>query len=283
MTSTDADAATTNADAATIVGFGEEWAAFDQSVLDETELNRRFEEYFGIFPLERLDEAEGFDLGCGSGRWDGLLAERVRVLHCIDPAPKALEVARRTLAGHSNITFHVANCDAIPFPDDSQQFGVSLGVLHHTPDPTAALRSAVRKLKPGAPFLLYLYYNFENRPPWFYAIWKATDFVRRVISRLPFRAKRAVCDLIAAVIYYPLARGSLLLEKVGANVTTIPLAPYRSWSFYSMRTDALDRFGTRIEHRFSREQIACMMNEAGLDEVRFSEHVPHWVACGTKI
>lgn len=283
MPSTDADAAIANADAATIDGFGEEWAAFDQIALDETELKRRFDEYFGIFPLERLGEAEGFDLGCGSGRWDGLLAEQVGVLHCIDPAPKALEVARRALADHSNITFHVANCDAIPFPDDSQQFGISLGVLHHTPDPTAALRSAVCKLKSGAPFLLYLYYNFENRPLWFYAIWKATDFVRRVISRLPFRAKRAVCDLIAAAIYYPLARGALLLEKVGANVTMIPLAHYRSWSFYSMRTDALDRFGTRIEHRFSRDQITRMMNEARLGEVHFSECAPHWVACGTKI
>lgn len=272
-----------NADRATIDGFGDEWDAFDQTVLDASELNRRFMEYFGIFPFEGLSDAEGFDLGCGSGRWDGLLAERVGKLHCIEPAPKALDVAKRALAGHDNITFHVANCDAIPLPDNSQDFGVSLGVLHHTPDPLAAMMSATNKLKPGAPFLVYLYYNFENRPAWFRAVWRVSDIIRRVISRLPFFAKRFVCDVIAAVVYYPLARGSLILEKLGMKVDNIPLAPYRTWSFYSMRTDSLDRFATRIEHRFSRKQVTDMMNGARLGDVRFSDGPIFWVACGVRM
>ena len=49
-----------------------------------------------------------------------------------------------------------------------------------------------------------------------------------------------------------------------------------------MRTDALDRFGTRIEQRFSKEQIATMMEGAGLANVRFREDEPYWVACGLK-
>ena len=49
-----------------------------------------------------------------------------------------------------------------------------------------------------------------------------------------------------------------------------------------MRTDALDRFGTRLEQRFTRPQIAAMMEAAGLGQVRFREGVPYWVACGIK-
>ena len=49
-----------------------------------------------------------------------------------------------------------------------------------------------------------------------------------------------------------------------------------------MRTDALDRFGTRLEHRFTRKEIEAMMKAAGLEDVRFREDEPYWVACGRK-
>jgi 2-polyprenyl-3-methyl-5-hydroxy-6-metoxy-1,4-benzoquinol methylase len=42
-------------------------------------------------------------------------------------------------------------------------FGYSLGVLHHIPDAQKALSDCVKKLKLGAPFLVYLYYSFDNR------------------------------------------------------------------------------------------------------------------------
>jgi hypothetical protein len=49
-----------------------------------------------------------------------------------------------------------------------------------------------------------------------------------------------------------------------------------------MRTDALDRFGTRLEQRFTRAEIEVMMRRAGLTDIRFSETEPYWVACGRK-
>jgi len=53
-------------------------------------------------------------------------------------------------------------------------------------------------------------------------------------------------------------------------------------SFYSMRTDARDRFGTPLERRFSRQQIVEMMEGAGLVNVCFSDAAPHWCVVGKK-
>src|SRR4051794_12130695 len=84
-----------NVDLATVEGFGQEWSAFDQSNLTGAEYRRLFDRYFAIFPFDRLPpEAEGFDLGCGSGRWAAGVSGRVGLLHCIDPSPEALAVAR---------------------------------------------------------------------------------------------------------------------------------------------------------------------------------------------
>src|SRR5262249_10198377 len=158
-----------------------------------------------------------------------------------------------------NVSFHQNAADSIPLAEGSMDFGYCLGVLHHLPDTRAGLVACVSRLKPGAPFLLYVYYNFDNRPLWFRALWKMSDIARRIISRLPFLLKRALAALMAVLVYWPLARIASILAAQGKNVDDFPLSYYRSRSFYVMRTDALDRFGTRLEKRFSRKEIEAMM------------------------
>jgi SAM-dependent methyltransferase len=272
-----------NIDPETVEGFGHEWGTYNQSRLTGAEFNRLFEGYFRIFPFEELPkDAEGFDLGCGSGRWATSVASRVGLLHCIDPSPEALEVARERLAALPNVRFHLASSETIPLPDSSQDFGYSLGVLHHVPDTAAALQDCVRKLKPGAPFLLYLYYSLGNRPAWYRSVWQISDLGRRVIARMPFGVRKVLTNGIAATVYWPLARGARFAERLGADVSHFPLSSYRGSSFYTMRTDSLDRFGTKLEQRFSRAEVQRMMELAGLGEIRFSERIPYWTACGRR-
>lgn len=272
-----------NLDSRTVAGFGREWARFDQSKFAGAEYDEVFDAYFHIFPFDDLPaDAEGFDLGCGSGRWAAGVAPRVRKLHCIDPAKEALEVARLRLRTAGNVSFHLAASEAIPLLEGSQDFGYALGVLHHIPNPERALADAVSKLKPGAPFLLYIYYKLENRPRWYRALWRASDALRRVICRTPFGVRMAVTSAIAALVYWPLARTSRLAERLTGNASHLPLSGYRNLSFYSMRTDALDRFGTNLEQRFSRDEIEEMMSKSGLVDIRFRNSAPYWVACGRR-
>ena len=268
---------------ATVSGFGEEWSRFDNTTLGDAERAEIFAQYFGQFPWASLPTHPiGFDAGCGSGRWAAVVAGRVGALHCVDASAAALDVARRQLTGHANCVFHHTSVSALPFAPGSMDFGYSLGVLHHTPDPEGGLRSCVAALKPGAPFLVYLYYRFDNRPAWFSAVWSASDLLRRVVSRLPAPARFAVTDTIAALVYWPLARTSRLLEKLGVKVDAWPLSYYRSRSFYVMRNDALDRLGTQLERRFTRAEIQAMMETSGLERITFSPHVPYWCAVGCK-
>lgn len=71
-----------------------------------------------------------------------------------------------------------------------------------------------------------------------------------------------------------------MMERLGLPVGSVPLSYYRHHSFYTMRTDARDRFGTPLEQRFSRNQIARMMESAGLIDVKFSDGAPFWCAVG---
>jgi len=206
----------------------------------------------------------------------------VHVLHCIDASPAALEVARRTLQDVPNCRLHRASVDTLPLADGSMDFGYSLGVLHHVPDTAAAIASAARALKPGAPLLLYLYYALENRPWWYRTLWHASDRGRRCVAALPHPAKLAATTVIAAAVYLPLARFARALERRGRDVEGLPLAAYRHRSFYTLRTDAYDRFGTRLEQRFTAAEIERMMRAAGLVDIAFSPEPPFWCALGRR-
>jgi SAM-dependent methyltransferase len=271
-----------NVDTKTVDSFGDEWKRYDQTALPDAEASKIFEEYFSIFPWAALPEsAQGFDMGCGSGRWARFVAPRVGHLHCIDPS-SAIEVARKALSGANNVSFYQASVDEQPLPADSQDFGYCLGVLHHIPDTEGGIQKCVTLLKPNAPFLVYLYYAFDNRAWPFRFVWRCSDVLRVAVCRLPLAFKPMVTDALAALVYWPLARTSRVLEKLGIPITGIPLSYYRTHSFYTMRTDSRDRFGTPLEHRFTRQQIESMMQRAGLRDIRFSEAAPYWCAVGIK-
>lgn len=272
-----------NVDDDTVKSFGQEWSRLNQSQLSDEERGYIFGLYFKVFPWSRIPrDAEGFDMGCGSGRWATLVAPRVGHLNCIDASIEALNVARQNLREHENVSYFHSSADEMPLPEASQDFGYCLGVLHHIPNTFDALRACVSLLKPGAPLLIYVYYRFDNRPSWYKFAWSMLEWVRATVSRLPEGAKTPLTNTIALSIYFPLARLCLVGERLGFNMKNVPLYAYRNHSFYTMKTDSRDRFGTPLEKRFTKPEIKDMMERAGLVDITFSDSEPYWCAVGTR-
>jgi SAM-dependent methyltransferase len=275
-----------NLDLGVASGFGREWSTFRQDTdhLSREQRQAIFDDYFRIFPWHLLPPGGGvgLDVGCGTGRWSVLVAPRVQHLHLLDPSAEALSVAKQNLCSAHNVTYHLHSVANIPLPSRSLDFAFSLGVLHHVPDPEAAVASIADKLKPGAPFLVYLYYAFDNRPVWYRLIWRVTDLARFVVSRLPHPLQWTISQSIAALVYWPLARFAQFMSQHGRSVVTFPLSYYADKSFYVMRTDAYDRFCTRLEKRFRRSEVGRMLIRAGFKDVVFSDRQPFWCAVGIK-
>ena len=275
-----------NVDANVARGFGREWSTFRQG---EENLSREqretiFADYFRIFPWDLLPPGGGvgIDVGCGTGRWSMMVAPRVAHLHLLDVSPEALAVARENLKGAQNVSFHVNSVAEIPLLAHSLDFAFSLGVLHHVPDTQKAIRAIADKLKLGAPFLIYLYYAFDNRPRWYRLLWAVSNGVRVVVSRLPHPVRKAISEAIAALVYWPLARLAALLARFGVPQQNLPLSWYGDKSFYVMRTDAYDRFCTQLKKRFSKVQIEHILANAGFGSIVFSDSSPYWCAVGIK-
>jgi len=273
-----------NVDSRTVEDFGKEWARFSYGDGRLEDVRSVFDSYFEWIADDLLSaDRKGADFGCGSGRWSALVAPRVRELWCIDASAAALAVARGNLAELGNCHFAQEAIGELSIPDETFDFGYCLGVLHHVPDTERGLKDCVRTLKRGAPFLVYLYYALDNRPGWYRRLWQVTNAVRWCIAAMPHPLKVATCEVIAALVYWPLVQLSQLVERLGCNVANWPLSFYRGKAYYILRNDALDRFGTRLEKRFTKRQILALMESSGLRDIRFSERPPYWLAIGWKV
>lgn len=271
-----------NIDPETVAAFGDEWTKFDR--FSDTEIQRIGDEYFDVVTADMLPaHARALDLGCGGGRWSQYVASRCAFVEAVDPS-EAVLAAHSVTVDLANVRVTQASVDTLPFPDDSFDFILCLGALHHIPDTAAALETAVQKLRPGGWMLLYIYYALENRGPGYRLLFGTADLLRRVVSRLPGPLKRLGCDVLAVTVYLPMVAlaGVVGILLGGSAAEAIPLHYYSGKSWRVIRNDALDRFGTPLEQRFTRAEIAEMMTRAGLEDLRFSDRMPMWHAVGRK-
>lgn len=273
-----------NIDKSVVSSFGEEWKKFNS--FSEDEINKLGSEYFDIIDDSIINKnTYGIDIGCGTGRFTKYLADRLGFMEAIDPSEAIFAADKLLGAGVSNVRLSKASTDNIPFDDETFDFGMSVGVLHHIPNTQKALNDCVKKIKIGGHFYVYLYYNLENKGKAFQLLFLIVSEIRKIISSFPMGLKKLACDIIAIIIYMPIVLLGRFLKLFGFSklANKLPLSSYQGYSFFIIRNDALDRFGTALEHRFSRKQIEEMMKIAGLDKITISNNIPYWHAIGKRI
>ena len=184
------------------------------------------------------------DVGCGVGFWmDAMVARGVRSeqLLGVDLAPS--NVRRTRERGHQAVCGNVLQLD---LPTDSVDFTFCAGVIHHTPDPSAALRELARITKPGGSIYIAVYNKWH---PYFWLVHKATAPARALhwrgwhrISALSYRAWKLIVQPVSLLVY-----GRRLDEK-------------------TCRALFMDQVLTPYANLFSKADLRREADAAGLDE-----------------
>lgn len=271
-----------NIDPKVVNEFGDEWLKFHEH--DDDLVKKGGEEYFDILTNEMINsKTYVLDIGCGTGRWTKYLAPKVGFIEAIDPSD-AIFAADKLLDKIENVRLSKASIETLPFADGTFDFVMSIGVLHHIPNTKQALIDCVTKVKKGGYFFVYLYYNLDRRGTFYKSLFHASDLIRKTVSRLPGKLKHFVCDILALIIYMPFILLGRFFKSLGFNdlAKRMPLHGYQNRSFFMIRNDALDRFGTRLEQRFSKKEIIQMMETAGLTDIIVSPGIPFYHAVGKK-
>ena len=270
-----------NLDQQVIDSFGHEWSAFDyaESETDDA-LDSQFLAYCTPIDLTQFNSKSSVaaDFGAGSGRWASRLLPHFSLVYALEPSDGANKVLKNKFSKESRMTILQETVGVNSIPSGSLDLAMSLGVLHHIPDTGLAIKDVASKIKGGGVFLCYLYYKLENKPLYYRGLFWVSNSLRWVISRMPYSMRRFIAKIIAGAIYFPLARTSKLLGNKGKDVSNFPLHHYADMPFVMLQNDALDRFGTRLEQRFSKKEIIEMLGKAGFDlsTLKFSDVEPFW-------
>ncbi len=182
-----------------------------------------------IFP-NRLEDFKGkdvLDCGCGGGQHLNFVAPYCREATGVDL--NTPEIARRNNEGNGNVS--VIEGD-IAEMDLKKKFDIvySIGVLHHTDDPTASFNNIKRFVKKGGKLMVWVYSrrgNYLNRT--------VLEFLKRhIFLRMRKKSLWAVSNIMTALMYLP--------------IYTVYLLPLRFLPFYQY-------FGNWRKLSFSRNNL----------------------------
>jgi len=131
--------------------FGFQWRTFAKLQLDShtgKSLSRiRLERCLGQ-PCEALNGLNVLEVGCGAGRFTELMVGAGANVHAVDLS-RAVEANRDNVGEQSNYQVAQANVYHLPYPPNSFDVVLCLGVVQHTPSPEETIRTLYRMVKPG--------------------------------------------------------------------------------------------------------------------------------------
>lgn len=140
-------------------------------------------------PAERL-----LDIGCGSGLYFPLLAEKASAIVGVDISSGMIEAARVLISKKAldNVEVQVSSAEKLSFPEGSFDCVLGFDVLHHIANPKTAMAEVRRVLRPGGRFVS-IEPNVLNPIVWIahflpreerLAVWRNYPwFVRRLIRK----------------------------------------------------------------------------------------------------
>ncbi len=187
----------------TIDDFGDQWTRYtgNEGFYGSPEL---LADVFG--PLLDMDALKGkrvAEIGSGTGRIvNMLLAGGAAHVTALEPS-QAMQVLRQnTQRDADRITYLECRGEELP-AEPAQDIIVSIGVLHHIPDPEPVVAAAYGALEPGGQFLVWLY-GWEGNAAYLLLALP----LRFISTRLPHAMLSGLCHVLNAILglYIGIAR-----------------------------------------------------------------------------
>lgn len=172
----------------------------------------------------------------------------------------------------------------MPFKEGVFDFAYSFGVLHHTPDPKKGLQEISRVIKNKSSAYLYLYEDHSENFIKYIAI-KIVNIMRKITVRIPSGILYVLATLSSPFLFIFFTCPAKILMRFKPTKWIAEKIPFNfGSSLFSLRGDLYDRFGAPIEYRFSRKNVADMLESCNFNNINITrlKATAGWVAWGRK-
>ena len=131
--------------------FGFQWNTFTRTQLDSQNGNdiseKRLLEFLGSH-LQELKGKNVLEVGCGAGRFTEILLKYGAHVHATDLS-NAVEANYKNFQGREHYQVAQADLYGIPYPFESFDLVLCIGVVQHTRDPHESISTLYKYVKPG--------------------------------------------------------------------------------------------------------------------------------------
>lgn len=259
----------------TVKDFGEQWTRYRDNDGYYGSVDMLADVFGPLLPLEDVRDADVADIGSGSGRIVLMLLNAgARSVTAVEPSA-AMDVLRANTASHADrIRYVCATGDGLP-DDRPLDLVVSLGVIHHIPEPAPVMQAALKALRPGGRCLVWLYGREGNE-----AYLRVVEPLRRVTAKLPHPLLSALCSTlnVALSLYIAAARRlpRLPMRDYVLDVAARCSRAQRYLIIYDQLNPAYAKY-------YTRQEAESLMKEAGFHDVRsYHRHGYSWTVIGTR-
>jgi len=246
--------------------FGFQWHRYQKTQLDN-EQDRESEQNFIMKTALHPEELRGkvvLDVGCGMGRFAEVATRWGARVVGVDLSAAA-EVAAKNLADRDFVAFQ-ADAFALPFAPESFDIIYSVGVLHHTPDCEAALKSLAKYLKPGGILAVWLYSGYNK---WY----RFSDFWRRYTTRMKPETLHSILKIAVPAFY----NTETVLKKVplvgrpaaGFLHLLFPVRRHKDPEYRVL--DTFDWYSPKYQSKHTYEQVFRWYEAMGMEDMRIGE------------
>jgi SAM-dependent methyltransferase len=259
--------------ARTIDDFGDQWTAFRDNLGYDVSIEM-LQDHLG--PLLDVGAFRGQvvgDIGSGAGRIVRMLADAgAAKIHAFEPSDAYDVLCDNVRDLGDQVECHRLTGDAIP-PLDLDAI-VSIGVVHHIPDPAPVMAAAFAALRPGGRIFLWLY-GFEGNEGYLRVILP----LRWITTRMPHSALAFLCRCVdrALDVYIAAARRA-----------PVPLRDYVLNVFARLERETrvaviYDQLNPAYARYYRKQEAEQLLADAGFEQIElFHRRGYSWSVTGVR-
>jgi SAM-dependent methyltransferase len=262
----------------TIQDFGNQWLIHGSLAEDYWTSDEMFRDHFEnqTPPFFDLRDRVVVDIGSGSGRVLKMLSRyQPKRLIGVEPS-HGFEVLR-------NNTREIANLELVNLPaekfvlSNKANVAVSLGVIHHIPNPIDAVKNIYNQLSENGTFIMWVY-GFENN--------RSYVFFQQFFRKFFRLAPDLVLDRISLAITYLL--DTYLFVSKSLCHSRLPLTIYLDKLFskcgrLQKKYIVFDQLNPVYAKYYKKSEVIKLLTEAGFSSIElFHRHSYSWTAIARK-